>query len=159
MIKYNIEIKWTIRFILLVVAWAIGEKFIGLHDVYIENYAIYTNLFAIPAFLFYYLALREKKKNFYNDKMTFAQGFVFGIILSFFIALLMPVAQFVIYKSVTPHFFDNVIDYKLKNTSMTLETAKTFFNLKTYIIEGSFGALSKGMVTAAIFSLVLKTKK
>lgn len=159
MIKYNIEIKWTIRFILLVVAWAIGEKFIGLHDVYIESYAIYTNLFALPAFLFYYLALSEKKKDFYDGKMSFAQGFVFGIILSFLIALVMPVAQFVIYKSVTPYFFDNVINYKLKNTSMTLETAKTFFNLKTYIIESSFGALSKGMVTAAIFSLLLKTKK
>ncbi|MGL2963771.1 DUF4199 domain-containing protein [Flavobacterium sp. RSB2_4_14] len=156
--NYNIEIKWTIRFILLVLAWAIGEKFIGLHDIYIEHYGIYTNLFIIPAFLFYYLALSEKKKYFYEGKMSFSQGFVSGIILSFLIALLMPMAQFVIYKSITPHFFDNVIEYKLKHNYMTLENAKTFFNLKTYMIESSFGALSKGIVTGAIFSFFIRTK-
>jgi hypothetical protein len=157
--NYSIEIKWTIRFILLVLAWAIGEKFIGLHDIFIEYYAIYSNLFIIPALLFYYLALSEKKKYFYKGYMTWTQGFVCGIILSFFIALLMPMAQFVIYKSITPHFFDNVIDYKLKHKYMTLENAKTFFNLKTYVIESIFSGLSKGIVTAAIVSLFLRTKK
>ncbi|WP_284653335.1 DUF4199 domain-containing protein [Flavobacterium terrisoli] len=157
--NYSIEIKWTLRFILLVLAWAIGEKFTGLHDVYIDKYALYTNLFVIPAFLFFYLALNEKKKVIYNGQMTWTQGFVSGIILSFFIALLMPIAQLVIYKSITPHFFDNIIEYKLKNKYMSLEDAKTFFNLNTYMVESAFSGLSKGIMTGAIVSLFIRTKK
>jgi len=157
--NFSIEIKWTFRFILLTLAWAIGEKFVGLHDKYIEDYALYTNLFIFPAILFFFQALNEKKKYFYNNEMTWTQGFVSGIFLSFFIALLMPMAQFVIYKSITPHFFDNIIEYKLKHKYMTLENAKTFFNLKTYMLESSFESLSKGITTGAVVSLFLRTKK
>jgi Protein of unknown function (DUF4199) len=91
--------------------------------------------------------------------MTWTQGFVTGIILSFFIALLMPITQFVIYKSITPQFFDTIIAYKLKHNYMTLENAKTYFNLKTYMIESSFSGLSKGILTGAIVSLFIRTKK
>jgi hypothetical protein len=64
--NYTIEIKWAIRFTLLTLAWAIGEQLIGLHDVYIAHYGLYTNLIAIPALLFYIVALREKKKYFFG---------------------------------------------------------------------------------------------
>ena len=60
--NFSIEIKWALRFTLLTLAWAIGEKAIGLHDEHIQNYALYTNLFVLPAFLFFYLAIKEKKK-------------------------------------------------------------------------------------------------
>ncbi|MEM0541040.1 DUF4199 domain-containing protein [Flavobacterium sp. j3] len=164
LLKYSmknstIEIRWTIRFLLLVLAWAIGEKYFGLHDIYIKDYAIYSSLFAFPAILFYYLALKDKKKYFYNGEMTFSQGFVSSVILSFLIAILMPAAQFVIYKSISPDFFTTMIDYKVKNKYLSLETAKTFFNLKTYMIEGAFGALSKGIVTGTIISYFIGTKK
>jgi hypothetical protein len=157
--NFSIEIKWALRFTLLTLAWAIGEKAIGLHDQYIQHYGMYTNLFAIPAFLFFYLAIREKKKYVYNDRMTFRQGFVSGLVLSFIIALLNPLAQFVIYKSVTPHFFDTIISYKVKHHYMTLENAKIYFNLKTYMVESSFTALSKGFITGAIVSLFLRNEK
>jgi len=161
--NYSIEIKWTLRFILLVLAWAIGEKFVGLHDQHINKYALYTNLFAIPAFLFYFLALREKRKFIYNNQMTWTQGFVSGVVLSFFIALLMPFAQIVIYKSVTPHFFENIIDYKTKSPLLkfhaTLKDAQSYFNLKSYMIQSVFSALSMGTITGAIVSLFIRTKK
>lgn len=157
--SYAIEIKWAIRFTLLTLAWAIGEKMIGLHDVYIEKYALYTNFFIVPAFLFFYLALAEKKKYAFSSTMTWTQGFVSGIVLSFLIALLTPVSQFVIYKSITPHFFENIIAYKLKHKYMTLENAEVYFNLKTYIIEGTFTGLSKGIITGAIVSLFTRNKK
>jgi len=156
--NYSIEIKWTFRFILLTLAWAIGEKTIGLHDVFIKDYALLTNLFIIPAFLFYFLALKEKKKYVYENKMNWQQGFVSGVILSFFIALLMPMAQFVIYKSITPHFFENIIAYKLQHKYMTLESAKAYFNLKTYMIESIFESLTNGITAGTIVSFFLKTK-
>jgi hypothetical protein len=161
--NYSIEVKWTLRFILLVLAWSIGEKFIGLHDQYIDQYATYTNLFAVPAILFYYLGLKEKKKYVYNNNMTWTQGFVSGVALSFFITILMPVAQFVIYKSITPHFFDTIIEYKTKSPLLTrhitLKDAQSYFNLKSYIIQSIFSGLSLGITTGAIVSLFLRTKK
>ncbi|MBP6557954.1 MAG: DUF4199 domain-containing protein [Flavobacterium sp.] len=161
--NYSIEIKWTLRFILLVLAWAIGEKFIGLHDQHIDQYIIYTNLFALPAFLFFYLALREKKKYFFNHQMTWTQGFISGVILSFFIALLMPFAQLVIYKSITPHFFETAIEYKttspLLKYHMTLDAAKHYFNLRSFIIESIYTVLSMGTTAGAIVALIIRTKK
>lgn len=159
--NFSIEIKWALRFILLILAWAIGEKAVGLHDEHIENYAIYTNLFVFPAFLFFYLAIREKKKYVYNNSMTFRQGFVAGLIMSAIIALMNPLAQLIIYKSITPQFFDTIIAYKVKskNFPMTLENAKMIFNLKTYMIESTFTALSKGFITGAIVSLMLRNQK
>ena len=161
--NYSIEVKWTLRFILLVLAWSIGEKFIGLHDQHIDQYALYTNLFALPAFLFYYLGLKEKKKYVYNNNMTWTQGFVSGVVLSFFIIILMPVAQFVIYKSITPHFFETIIEYKTKSPLLTrhitVKDAQSYFNLKSYIIQSIFNSLSLGIPTGAIVSLFLRTKK
>ena len=139
--NYSIEIKWALRFTLLTLAWAIGEKAIGLHDLYIADYGMCSLLFVIPAFLFFYLALAEKKKYFYNNSISWKQGFVSGIVLSFIITLFIPATQYVIYKSITPHFFENIIAYKVQH-KMTLENAKLYFNLKTYIIEGTFTGLS-----------------
>lgn len=156
--NYSIEIKWALRFTLLTLAWAIGEKALGLHDTYIEYYGMCSILFVVPAFLFYYLALAEKKKYFYNNSITWKQGFVSGIVLSFIITMFIPATQYVIYKSITPHFFDNIIAYKVQH-KMTLENARLYFNLKTYIIEGTFTGLSKGIITGAIVSLIIRNKK
>nr|WP_294777794.1 DUF4199 domain-containing protein [uncultured Flavobacterium sp.] len=161
--NYTIEVKWTFRFILLVLAWAIGEKFIGLHDEHIDQYIIYTNLFAIPGFLFFYLALREKKKYFFNNQITWTQGFISGVILSFFIALLIPFAQLVIYKSITPHFFETAIEYKtsspLLKYHMTAEAAENYFNLRSFIIESVYTVLSMGTTAGAIIALIIRNKK
>jgi hypothetical protein len=157
--NFSIEIKWALRFTLLILAWAIGEKAIGLHDEYINNYGILTNLFVLPAILFFYLAINEKKKYVYNNSMNFRQGFVSGMVMSFIIALLNPFAQYVIYKSITPDFFDHIIAYKVNNHYMTLENAKIYFNMKTYLIESTFTALSKGFITGALVSLILRNKK
>lgn len=159
--NFSIEIKWALRFTLLVLAWAIGEKAIGLHDEYIENYGMYSLLFAFPAFMFYYLAIIEKKKYFYNNSITFRQGFISTIVLSAMIALVNPAAQYVIYKSVTPHFFDNMIAYKIssKNYPMTMENAKLLFNLNIYMLESTFTGLSKGLIAGAIISMMIRNKK
>lgn len=157
--NFSIEIKWALRFTLLTLAWAIGEKAIGLHDQYIADYLMYSMLFAFPAVLFFYLAIREKKKYVYNNEMTWRQGFVTGMVISAMIAVLNPFAQLVIYKSITPHFFETMIEYKIKHTSVTLKTAQEFFNLKSYIIQGIFSTLSFGVTTGAIVSIFLKNKK
>lgn len=158
--NYSIEIKWTFRFILLILAWAIGEKLVGLHDTHIDKYGLYSNLFAIPAILFYVLALNEKKKYVFNGNMTWKQGFVCGVTLSSFIALLNPFAQYMIYSSITPHFFETIIEYKTKcGHPITLKMAQDYFNMKSYIIQNSFNGLSYGTITGALASWFVRTKK
>lgn len=156
--NYTVEIKWGIRFTLLILAWAIIEKLLGFHDDKISSWYLFSSLFMIPAVLFYFLALKEKK-HIYSGNMSWAQGFISSIILSFIIALLNPFTQIVIYKAITPHFFEKIIEYKTANSSMTLKVAQDYFNLKTFIIQGCFTSLSYGTVTGATISLFLKNKK
>lgn len=156
--NYSIEIKWALRFTLLTLAWSIGEKAIGLHDVHIENYGLCSLLFVVPAFLFFYLALAEKKKYFYNNAITWQQGFVCGAVISLIIAALNPITQLVIYKSISPTFFDNMIAYKVKH-NMSLKTVQEVFNLKSYIIQTTLSNLSYGFTTGVLVSLLIRNKK
>jgi hypothetical protein len=75
----------------------------------------------------------------------------------------MPVAQLVIYKSITPHFFDTIIEYKTKSPLLTrhitIKDAQSYFNLKSYIIQSIFNILSLGITTGEIVSLFLRAKK
>src|SRR3546814_14263979 len=71
----KIEIKWAIIFLIVTFVWMFMEKLIGLHDQYIKQHEIITNLFAIPAIAIYAFALLNKRKKFYNGVMTYKQGF------------------------------------------------------------------------------------
>lgn len=72
----KIEIKWAIYFTLMTLAWMLLEKLCGLHGKYIDYHLYLTNLFAIPAIWFMVLALKDKKKNFYNGRISYTQGLV-----------------------------------------------------------------------------------
>ena len=146
--KFSIEIKWGIQFSILSVFWMIIEKSTGLHDQYIEKQSIYTNLFGLIAILIYTLALLDKKKNFYNGQMDWKQGFVSGIALSFVVALLSPLVQYVTFTYISPDFFTNIIDYAVLHKIQTQAQAEIFFSLKSYVLQGIFNALSMGVITA-----------
>lgn len=62
----KIEIRWAILFSLMGLAWMFLEKLSGLHSTYIDYHLYLTNLFAIPAIWVMVLALKEKKKVYYN---------------------------------------------------------------------------------------------
>ena len=157
--KFSLEIKWAVIFMLMTLVWMIAEKAIGLHDFYIDQHAIYTNLIAIPAILIFVFALREKRNSIYNGVMTWSQGFVTGIIISFFIALLNPLTQFIVSTYITPDYFSNAIAYAVKSKMMIEKDAVAYFSLKSYIIQGTFGALSMGLITSAIVAYFLRSKK
>jgi len=69
--KISIEIKWAILFALMTLVWMIVERAVGLHDTHIDKHAVYTNFYALPAILVYVFALLDKRKNFYDGKMTY----------------------------------------------------------------------------------------
>ena len=124
--KFSIEIKWGIQFSLLSIVWMILEEVVGLHDQYIGKQAIYTNLFGIVAIIVYYLALRDKKKHFFRNKIDWRQGFLSGVALSFVICLLSPLVQYVTFTYVSPDFFVNIIHYAVSHKIETQIQVKLF---------------------------------
>jgi len=156
--NFTIEIKWSVIFAVAALLWMFIEKATGLHDVHIDKHPVYTNIFAIVAIAIYAFALIDKKKHFFNGKMDWKQGFVTGLIITIFVTVLSPLTQYITNTFITPDYFKNVIAYTVNNKVMTQEAAEMYFNLKSYIVQGIFGALSMGVVTSAIVAFFIKSK-
>jgi hypothetical protein len=157
--NFKIEIKWAIIFSLMVLLWMLLEKLSGLHSTYIDYHLYLTNLFAIPAIWVMVLALKDKKKNFYNGQMSYKQGLIFGIILSLIIALLSPLTQWITSYVITPEYFPNVIKRSVEiGFYKTTEEAQANFNYQNYAVQGAIGALLMGIITTAIAMIFIRAK-
>ncbi len=154
----KIEIKWAIIFAIVGLLWMLGEKLAGLHDKHIDKHATYSFLFSIPAIAVYVFALLDKRKNFYHGSMTYKQGFITGLIISIFVAILSPLTQYITSTIITPEYFPNVIDYTVGKGQMTQEAAENYFNLQSYIIQGLIWSLGMGVVTSAIVAIFVRKK-
>jgi len=135
------------------------EKMVGLHSTHIDKHMYLTNLFAIPAILIYVLALKDKKKNYYDGQMTFKQGFLAGLIITIIVTLFAPLTQWIISTVITPEYFPNVIAHSVETGyHNSLEEAEAYFNLKSYMLQATVGTLIMGVVTAAIVAFFVRTK-
>jgi len=154
--KFRTEIKWAVIFSIATLAWMYLEKALGWHSALISTQAIYTNIFAVVAIGIYVLALTDKRNNDFDGKMNWKQGFISGIALSAVIAVLSPLVQYLTNTVISPEYFTNMIKYVVDNGKMTQEAAETYFSLKSYTIQSAFGALTMGIVTAAIVAFFVK---
>lgn len=148
--KIGIEIKWGIIFTLCALLWMVFEKTMGWHDENIADHATYTNLFSIIAVLVFIVAVFDKRKNYYNGRITWLQGFVSGIFITLVVVILTPLSQWITLEWITPEYFDNAIKYAVENNKMTEVEAKDFFNMNSYITQAMIGGLIMGVVTSAI---------
>ena len=156
--KIAIEIKWGIIFTISGLLWMYLEKSLGWHDVLIAKQPIYTMLFSIIAIIVFVLAIKDKKTNYFENSMDWKQGFLSGCIVSLIVALLSPISQFITSEFISPNYFQNAIKFATDNNRMQLEEAQAYFNLKSYIFQGAYGALSMGIVTSAIVAFFMKSK-
>lgn len=155
----KIEIKWAIIFSLIGLLWMVLEKLSGLHGKYIDYHLYLTNLFAIPAIIVMVMALKDKKKNFYDGQINYKQGLVSGIVLSVIIALISPLTQWITSYVITPEYFPNVIKRSVEiGYFKTTAEAEANFNYSNYAIQGAIGALVMGIVTTAIAMIFIRTK-
>lgn len=155
----KVEIKWALIFSVMVLLWMWLEKLSGLHEEFIGYHLYLTNLFAIPAFIIMALALKDKKKSFYNGQMTYKQGLFSGAILSVFIAALSPLTQWMITYVISPEYFPNVIKHAVElGYSSTTAEAEAYFNFPNYVKQGAIGALIMGVVTSAILMIFIRTR-
>lgn len=156
----SIEIKWALIFSAVTLLWMAAEKLVGLHDKYIDYHLYLTNLFAIPAIIMMVLSLKEKKQNFYGGKMSYGQGMMSGVILSFIIAMLSPFTQWITSYLITPEYFPNVIKRSVElGYYKTTEDAAANFNYKNYAIQSTIAALVMGVATTAIAMIFIRSKR
>lgn len=158
MLSFRLEFKWAVIYTLFLFIWMIFEVQMGWHDELIAKHHLYTLLFYIPAAFIYYLALTDKRNNFYGGIMTYRQGFIAGITITVFIALLAAPAQYIISTFITPDYFENVRAFAVENGNTTFEEAEAFFNLSSYMIQSVVGSLAIGLIFSALFPLLVKRK-
>ncbi len=155
----KIEIKWAVIFSIVGLLWMFLEKITGLHGKNIDYQMYLTNLFAIPAIIVMVMALKEKKKNFYDGQISYKQGLISGIILSVIIALISPFTQWITSYIISPEYFPNVIKRSVElGFYKTTTEAEANFNYKNYAIQVAIGALVMGIVTTAIAMIFIRTK-
>lgn len=155
--KFAIEIKWGIRYAFLWILWLFIEKSSGYYESKISDYALYSMLFTFVTIFVYYVAIKEKKKDFFNDEMSWKQGCVTGIFLTIVMAILTPLCQIIFHKAIAPEFFPNMIEYSVSKGN-SKEVAENYFNLSSFIIQNIFSTLSLGVVISAVVALFLQTK-
>jgi len=157
--KIKIEIKWAFIFIAVSLLWMVLEKIVGLHSTHIDKQQYLTMLFMIPAVWIFVLALKDKKKNDYNGRMSFKQGFISGVIISLIVMLFAPLTQWITSYIITPEYFPNVIEHSLKTGYYKTRTeAEAFFNYKNYAIQSVIGAIGMGIITSAAVAFFVRSK-
>ena len=155
----KIEIKWAFIFIGSLLLWMFLERLVGLHDKHIDKHQYLTMLYSIVAIALYVFALLDKRKNFYNGFMTYKQGFLTGLIITVIVTIFSPLTQWIISSVITPDFFENVIKYSVETGyHKTIADAEAQFNLKSYIVQSTVGALLMGIVTTAIVAIFTRKK-
>ena len=156
--NYRIEFKWALIFVGMMLTWMVLERLGGFHDVRIAQHAIVTNLVAIPAIAIYVFALLDKRKNFYQGKMTYLQGLLSGVVITLIVTALSPLTQYITSTIITPHYFSNIIDYSVREGKMTAEEAANYFNLKSYMIQVLIGTPVMGLITSAVVAIFTRKK-
>ncbi len=160
MSSFKIEFKWAILFSIMGLVWMLLEKLSGLHSTYIDYHLYLTNLFAIPAIWLMVLALKEKKKVYFDGNITYFQGLVSGIILSVIIALLSPITQWITTYLITPEYFPNVIKRSVEiGYYKTTAEAEANFNYPNYAVQGAIAAFVMGLITTSISMIFIRTRK
>lgn len=158
--RFKIEIRWAFIFMGSLLLWMVLEKTVGLHDKHIDKHQYLTMGFSIVAIALYVFALLDKRKNFYKGIMTYKQGFITGLVITLIVTLFSPLTQWIISSIITPDYFKNVIQYALETGYYkNMADAEAQFNLKSYIVQSSIGALVMGLVTSAIVAFFTKKKK
>lgn len=153
----KIELKWGLIFSLVSLLWVIGEYLVGLHDRYIDQQALLTNLFFFPAVLMMYLAVREKRAAL-GGQIGFVEALLFGIAVSVVVAVLSPGVQFVFHRWINPGFFARIIEHSVASGKLTLDQAEKHFNLNSYMLMSSIGAIGAGGMTSLVLALTMRTK-
>lgn len=158
--KLGIEIKWAALITCLTVLWFVGEKLLGFHDN--ANRSVSVVVFGIIGFYAlvfacYYFAYREKKKVIYQNNWSIKEAFKFGLLLTSMVAMLSPIAQYIMYESIAPDYFEQLKSHLTEN-HINAEMLIENINLTSYIRNGIIDTFSYGIIFTIGLSYLMKTK-
>ena len=155
--KFEIEFKWALYFTGFNMLWLSLEKVLGWHDELIQFHTFYSLLIIFPQVVFFYLAIREKKKQYFKGKITWQQGLLSGGILSILIAALSPATIYYMNMFLSPEFIDLAIE-KYVMSGGKEASAKNFHNLEAYIKNAILFNVSMGVIISAVVGFFLQTR-
>jgi len=158
--KILTELKWAFIYSAIVLAWTGIERVSGLHGKNIANQYIFSNLVYIPLTAMYIFALLDKRFHYYKHKFSYLQGFASGLLLTFFALLISPATQLISYMVISPHYFQNAIDYAVGEGKMNMVAANEYYNLQTSIIQNLITTSVFGISASSVISLfTMQTRK
>ncbi len=154
--KIYIELKWAVIFSIALLCWILFEKTMGWNkEQFLEHWWL-TLLFGPFAILLYLLALREKRRRVYDGKMTWIQGFLSGLTISLFVALLSPLTEYVAYNFFTPDNFNTIAEASVTNELMANTKMNDLLNINNYRWQSAFGLLGFGIINAVIAAFFVR---
>ncbi|MDP3149783.1 MAG: DUF4199 domain-containing protein [Ignavibacteria bacterium] len=151
------EIKFGLFFSAAQLFWLLFEFVFGLQTTYKNFHAVITNFFAVPAIVIMTYAILTKRNDL-GGEITFLKTLLTGVYVSAVVAVISPVVILIFHYLINPHFFTDFQEYYVKIGKMSVQEAKNYFNLKSYILQGIFGALMMGTVTSLVVAAVIKKK-
>lgn len=89
----------------------------------------------------------------------FKSALKFGLLLTALLTILSPISQYIIYESISPDYFNNVIKHQLESGNHTKEDLELIHNINFSIRQGVMNSLSLGVIYSALYAWVFKTKK
>ncbi len=158
MSKIGIELKWAAFITAFSCIWAALESALGYHKDF-SNIMVTAFIYYIILTFLWAIAFIDKKKSLGKNAIwEFKNAFKFGLFLTGLTTLLSPIAQYIIYETISPDYFNNVIEYQLSKGRQTRESLELIHNMNFTIRQGVMNALSLGVIYSALYAWVFKTK-
>jgi len=156
--KFSIEFKWAALATLAALVWMFIGKAMGFHAEKVRYEVLHEMLFSFLLFIFYWLGIRQKKKEYFQGIMSWQQAFMTGLVMCVMMALFFPIVQFITFNQVSPHFMETLQAALVNDANMTVEEAQKNASFDLFLRNGVMNNLSFGVIFTTILSYVLKTK-
>lgn len=151
--KFSLEFKWAIFFSVMTLVWIFIERLLGFHGDKVHQHASFTNFVAIPSIAIYIFGILDKRRNYLDGKMNYAQGFITGLKITLFVMLLSPLVNYLALVYVSPNYLTNIGTYAVNNDLISQQQADVTFSLTSYILQGLVGAGVMGFLTTSVVAI------
>lgn len=154
------EFKWAVILTVLSLGWLSALMFFGFQEAPKANqYFLYSGLFYVLFAVIYFLALADRRKG-QRGYLTRRDGFLTGLIVTFFYVILIPLNVLVFYVIINPDFFNDMVHAAVLSGD-TLQEAESQYNLWGYIANSMLlSAIIGGLISAtAAFVLERQPQK
>ena len=156
--KFSIEFKWAALATLAALIWMFIGKSMGFHAEKVRYEVLLEMLFSFLLFIFYWLGIRQKKREYYNGIIQWQQAFMTGLVMCVMITLFFPIIQFITFNQVSPHFMETLELALINDAKMSVEEAQQNASFDLFLRNGVMNNLSFGIIFTTIISYFLKTK-